>query len=135
VASCVLAAVGEWVNATIIFVMVLLGTAIVFIQTHHSQQAIERLRRTVSPTATVLRDGQWTELPRREIVPGDLIRLVAGDRVPAGAKLVDSEHLQLQESALTGESLPVEKKAPAGETGTSVDAVMVYLGTSVVTGT
>jgi Mg2+-importing ATPase len=135
VASFVSAGVGEWVNATIIFVMVLLGVAIVFVQTHHSQQAVERLRRSVSPTATVLRDGNWIELPRREIVPGDLIRLVAGDLVPADAKLIDSEHLHLQESALTGESVPVEKKALAGEAGAPVDTAMVYLGTSVVTGT
>jgi P-type Mg2+ transporter len=135
VASFVSAAVGEWVNATIIFVMVMLGVAIVFVQTHRSQQAVERLRNSVAPTATVLRDGTWTELRRREIVPGDLIRLVAGDLVPADARLVESEHLHLQESALTGESLPVEKKASASDSDASVDAATVYLGTSVVTGT
>jgi Mg2+-importing ATPase len=135
VASFVSAAVGEWVNATIIFVMVMLGVAIVFVQTHRSQQAVERLRNSVAPTATVLRDGTWTELRRREIVLGDLIRLVAGDLVPADARLVESEHLHLQESALTGESVPVEKKASASESDASLDAATVYLGTSVVTGT
>ena len=134
VASFVSAAVGEWVNATIIFIMVVLGVAIVFVQTHRSQQAVERLRSSVAPTATVLRDGNWTELPRREIVPGDLIRLVAGDLVPADGRLVESEHIHLQESALTGESVPVEKNVPASESDASVDA-KVYQGTSVVTGT
>jgi Mg2+-importing ATPase len=75
VASVISAAVGEWVNATIITVMVLLGVTINFIQTYHSQRAVERLRTRVAPTATVLRDGVWGELPRSEIVPGDVIRL------------------------------------------------------------
>src|SRR2546423_11302986 len=85
VASIVSAAVGQWVNATIILVMVLLGVTIIFIQTYHSQRAVERLRSSVAPMATVLRDGAWSELPRSDIVPGDLIRLVPGDLVPADA--------------------------------------------------
>jgi Mg2+-importing ATPase len=134
VASVVSAVVGEWANATIIFVMVLLGVAIVFVQTHHSQRAIERLRGSVAPTATVLRDGKWVELSRKEIVPGDVIRLVAGDLVPADATLIQCEHLHVQESALTGESLPVEKQAPKAAAAT-VEDTKVYLGTSVVSGT
>jgi P-type Mg2+ transporter len=134
VASFVSAAVGECVNATIIFVMVLLGVAIIFIQTYHSQRAVERLRRSVAPTATVLRDAIWVELARREIVPGDLIRLVAGDLVPADAELIYSEHLHVQESALTGESVPVEKQA-APKAAASSEVARVYLGTSVVSGT
>src|SRR5262249_24682087 len=124
-ASFLSAVVGEWVNATIIFVMVLLGVGIVFIQTYHSQRAVERLRKSVAPTATVLRDSIWAELPRLEIVPGDVIRLVAGDLVPADAELILSEHLHVQESALTAESVPVEKQ-PHDQ---------VYLGSSVVSGT
>src|SRR5262249_2575017 len=92
-ASIVSAAVKDWVSATIILVMVLLGAIINFIQTYHSQRAIEGLRKSVAPTATVLRDGAWTELPRSDIVPDDVIRLVAGDLVPADARLVESEHL------------------------------------------
>jgi Mg2+-importing ATPase len=125
VATFVSAAVGEWLNATIILVMVVLGVAINFVQTYHSQRAVETLRKSVSPTATVLRDGVWAETARSGIVPDDVIRLVPGDMVPADARLIDSEHLHVQESALTGESVPVEK--PAGE--------LVFLGTSVVTGT
>jgi Mg2+-importing ATPase len=134
VASVISAAVGEWVNATIITVMVLLGVTINFIQTYHSQRAVERLRTRVAPTATVLRDGVWGELPRSEIVPGDVIRLVPGDVVPADAALIDSEHLHVQESALTGESLPVEKQAAPEGPATSPERNTVYLGTSVVSG-
>jgi magnesium-transporting ATPase (P-type) len=79
-----------------------------FMQTARSQQAADRLRARVAPTATVLRDGQWRELPRRELVPGDFIRLAAGDLIPADAQLVEAHDLHVQQAALTGESLPVE---------------------------
>ena len=115
--------------------MVLLGVTIIFIQTYHSQRAVERLRKSVAPTATVLRDGVWNELPRSEIVPGDVIRLVAGDLVPADARLIECEHLHVQESALTGESFPVEKRAVADQPAGAADTGTVYLGTSVVSGT
>src|SRR5436190_2323540 len=108
VASIVSATLGEWINATIIVAMVILGIAINFIQTYHSQRAVELLRKRVAPTATVLRDGRWTEIPRLVVVPGDCIRLVPGDLVPADARIVKCEHLHVQESALTGESVPTE---------------------------
>ena len=81
---------GQLVDATIITVMVLLGVAINFVQTYRSHKAVERLRNQVTLTATVERDGTWMEIPRREVVPGDLIRLSAGDLVPADARLVES---------------------------------------------
>jgi Mg2+-importing ATPase len=133
-ASFVSAAVGDWAGATIIIVMVLLGLTLTFVQTYRSRQSVERLRKSVAPTATVLRDGQWIELSRSEIVPGDVIRVVPGDMVPADAKLVQSEHLHVQESALTGESLPVEKLAAPENAASVPDTGMVYLGTSVVSG-
>jgi Mg2+-importing ATPase len=73
VASAISAAVGEVINATIIALMVLLSAALNFFQTYRSQRAVERIRKEVAPTATVLRDGSWTEIPRRELVPGDVI--------------------------------------------------------------
>jgi hypothetical protein len=87
VASGISASIGEVANAVIIAVMVLLGIALDFVQTFRSQRAMERLRASVATTATVLRDGQWTEVPRREVVPGDVLRLGAGDLVPADALL------------------------------------------------
>jgi Mg2+-importing ATPase len=111
IASVVSAFVGEIVNASIIALMVVVSIVINFFQTWHSQRAAERLRGQVAPRATLLRDGEWSELPWREIVPGDVIRLSAGDLVPADARLLESRDLQVNQAALTGESLPVEKEA------------------------
>jgi len=125
IAGIVSAAIGEWVNATIIVAMVVLGIAINFIQTYQSRKTVERLRKSVAPTATVLRDGSWTEISRAEVVLGDCIRVVPGDLVPADARIVECEHAHLQEAALTGESVPAEKQIKD----------TVFLGTSVVSGT
>ena len=124
-ASAASAALGDAVNATIIALMVVLSVVLNFVQSYRSQRAAARLREEVAPRATVLRDGTWCEIARRDLVPGDVIRLAAGDRVPADARLIDAKDLHLQEAALTGESLPAEKTP--GET--------VYLGTSIVSGT
>ena len=142
IASAVSAFVGEIVNATIIALMVVVSIVINFYQTWHSQRAAERLRGQVAPKATLLRDGNWKELPRREIVPGDVFRLSAGDLVPADARLLETKDLHVNQAALTGESLPVEKEAAAKDavmTATTENAAndrhAVFLGTSVVSGT
>jgi P-type Mg2+ transporter len=137
VASAISAAVGEVINAVIIALMVLLSAALNFVQTYRSQRAVERIRKEVAPTATALRDGTWTEIPRRELVPGDVIRLTAGDLVPADGRLFDVRDLHVQQAALTGESLPVEKGAVDLHTISqdTSDDHKVFLGTSVVSGT
>ena len=140
-ASAVAAFLGDLINAGIIVVMVLLGILLNFVQTYRSQRAAERLRAEVAPTATVRRDGDWIEIPRREVVPGDIIRLAAGDLVPADARLLQAVDLHVQQAALTGESLPVEKvvteeKMPETPSRNLAEAPnMVFLGTSVVSGT
>ena len=111
-ASIVSAVLGEPLDAVII-VAIIFSTAIDFYQTHRSQEAVERLRSQVAPTATTLRDGKWIEVTRREVVPGDVIRLSAGDLVPADARLIEARDLHVQQAALTGESMPVEKKPAA----------------------
>jgi Mg2+-importing ATPase len=118
------------VNATLIAGMVLLSVSLNFVQTYRSQRAAQRLREGVAPRATVLRDGVWSEIPRREVVVGDVIRLAAGDLVPADARLLEGRDLHVQQAALTGESLPVEKNS-AGED----EMRRVFLGSSVVSGT
>lgn len=131
------ALLGELIDACIIVTVVLLGVAINFVQTYRSQRAAERLREQVTPTATVLRDGNWREIRRRELVPGDLIRLSAGDLVPADARLVESRDLYVQQAALTGESMPTEKQSGPSEREGCVDPASrdeVFLGTSVVSG-
>ena len=139
---------GDWLNAGIIIVIVLGSIALDFYQTRRSQVAAESLRVQVVPMATVKRDGAWTELPRGELVPGDLIRLSAGMRVPADARLLRSSDLHVQQSALTGESMPVEKSvavkaissngSDAPEDPTSENPAdasdLVFVGSSVVSG-
>ena len=132
-ASVISAALGEVVNASIIVTMVLFSVALNFIQTYRSQKAVDSIRKEVAPTANVLRDNTWAEIPRREIVPGDVIKLAAGDLVPADAELLQTRDLHVQQAALTGESLPVEKSATAEQSDS--DLHKVFLGTSVVSGT
>src|SRR5215475_7063653 len=114
IASLVSAMIGDVVNASIIIVIVMLSGALNFTQTARSQRTAERLRKGVAPVATALRDGEWRMIPRREVVPGDLIQLAAGDLIPADSKLVESRDLHVQQASLTGESLPVEKEANSG---------------------
>lgn len=136
VAAVITGILGDQVNASIIIVIVVLSAVVDFVQTSRSENAAERLRNQVAPTATVIRDGKDVEVPRREVVPGDVIRLIAGDLVPADARLVRSRDLHVNQAALTGESLPVEKEAEDNAPIQAGNAPnMVYLGTSVVSGT
>jgi len=136
VAGLASAFLGEPVQAALIGAMVVMSGAIDAWQTGRSARAVARLQARVTPTATVLRDGAWHELPRGDLVVGDVIRLAAGDLVPGDARLVEAAHLHVQQSALTGESLPVEKIAAASSLATEGPDVaeLVYLGTSVVSG-
>ncbi len=129
-AGVVSAALGQVVNAALIATMVVLSVTLNFVQTFRSRRAVERLRREVAPTATALRDGAWIQIQRRNLVAGDRIRLAAGDLVPADARIVEAKDLHVQEAALTGESLPVEKGAAGDETNRQL-----FLGTSIVSGT
>jgi len=137
IASVISAFVGEPVDAAIIALVVLLSVALNFIQTSRSQRAAERLRAQVAPTSRALRDGLWTEVPRREIVPGDVIQLSAGDLVPADALLLEARDLHVNQAALTGESLPVEKYAgtsAAVDESSTYPRDKVFLGSSIVSG-
>jgi len=143
IASFISMLVGDPINATIIISIVALSTTLNFGQDYRSQQAADHLREQVAPIATVLRDEQWQELPRRQLVPGDVIRLSAGDLVPADARLLDVRSLQVQQAALTGESGPMEKAVAAAPPITGAapspdadinDPGMIFLGTAVVSG-
>ena len=129
---------GDIVGAAIIAAMVILSVTLNFALSYRSQRAANRLRDEIAPMAMVCRDGRWQERPRRDLVPGDLIRLAAGDRVPADARLITARNLHVLQAALTGESMPVEKDVADGPEGQdrSADARhLVFLGTSVVAGT
>ena len=130
------AALGETADAAIIAGIIALGAGINTWQTSRSERAVNRLRAQIAPTATVRRDDQWVELPRGEIVVGDVVRLSAGDLVPADARLIEATDLHIQQASLTGESLPTEKFANSGSLSTTgPDAPeLLFLGTSVVSG-
>lgn len=137
VASLIAGVLGEALNAAIIALMVMLSVVINFVQSYRSQRAADALRAQVAPGATVLRDGDWREMARRDLVQGDVIRLAAGDLVPADARLLQARDLHVQQAALTGESLPVEKDAadtPSDATALADAPYMVLMGTSVISG-
>jgi Mg2+-importing ATPase len=113
VASVISAFLGEKIEAELIFIIVIFSIAIDFVQTYRSQRAIQRLQEHVSLTATTQRDGRWQEIKRHEIVPGDIVRLSAGDLVPADGQLLEARDLYVQQAALTGESMPAEKEVRA----------------------
>ena len=136
IAAVISGFIGQLLDAGIIIAMVFVGVGVNFYQTYRSKIAIESLRARVAPKATVLRDGRWQEMDRKKLVPGDTIRLCAGDLVPSDARLLVSRDLYVQQAALTGESLPAEKEANGTTESASPDARnMVFLGTSVVSGT
>jgi P-type Ca2+ transporter type 2C len=108
-ATALSAFLGHGVEAVAITVIVLFAVFLGFVQEYRAERAIEALRRMAAPSATVLRDGEETEVPARDLVPGDVVVLRAGNRVPGDARLIEAVNLQIQEAALTGESVPVEK--------------------------
>ncbi|HUS74567.1 MAG TPA: plasma-membrane proton-efflux P-type ATPase [Methanothrix sp.] len=112
-AAAILSAIlSRWDDFAIIFLLLLMNGVVGFWQEHKADKAIELLKKRLAPTANVHRDGQWKSLPSQELVPGDMVRVRLGEIVPADIKLVEGDFLELDESALTGESLPVEKKVP-----------------------
>ena len=109
-AAAVLSAVIQrWEDLGIILALLIMNAVVGFWQEHKADNSIELLKKRLAPKARVLRDKIWSEIPSRELVPGDIVRVRLGDIVPADVKLMKGDYLLLDESALTGESLPVEK--------------------------
>jgi H+-transporting ATPase len=113
VAAALSAAVRRWDDFVIIFAMLLVNAGVGFWEEFKADNEIEALKQRLALKARVLRDGQWTELAAAELVPGDIIALRLGNIVAADCKLIDGEYLSVDQSALTGESLPVDKKTGA----------------------
>ncbi|HEX6186341.1 MAG TPA: cation-translocating P-type ATPase [Pyrinomonadaceae bacterium] len=136
-ATALSAFLGHGVEAVAITVIVLFAVVLGFVQEYRAERAIEALREMAAPGATVIRDGREQRVPARELVPGDLILLATGDKVPADVRLVEAVNLQAVEAALTGESAPVEKhtrpladeRLPTGDRKN-----MAYAGTAVTYG-
>jgi Ca2+-transporting ATPase len=111
VAAVISAFLGEVVNAGAIVAIVVLNTIMGVIQDSRAQQELEALKKMASPEAQVLRDGHRVSLPARELVPGDIVFLETGNFIPADIRLIEAVNLKIEEAALTGESVPVEKNA------------------------
>ena len=129
---------GDLRATTVIFVMVVLGVVLRFFQEMRADNAAEKLKAMVNTTATVVRDGQDAEVPLKMLVPGDIVRLNAGDMVPADLRILSAKDLFLNQAALTGESLPVEKNAAPASTDIQnpLDLPDIgFLGSSVESGT
>src|SRR5579872_7603236 len=136
-ASSISIVLGDRVGGGIIIAIVLLSVIVNFYVEFQARHAVEEIRKQVATTAAVLRDGHELELPIAELVPGDIVRLNAGDLAPADARLLDTKDLHVRESALTGESLPVDKSATdllGGQHGIADASNSVFLGTAVQTG-
>src|SRR5262245_18096855 len=112
-ASLVSGFLGDTANAAIITLIILLSVTLDFVQERRSGQAAERLRQTVALSATVIRDGRGIRVPARQLVPGDLVEVTAGDLVPADGNVIEAKDLFVDQAAFTGESFPVEKTAGA----------------------
>ena len=109
-ASVITALLGEWVDSGVIFGVVLVNAIVGFIQESRAERALDALMSMVKTEATVLRDGEKHQISSSDVVPGDVVLLQSGDKVPADLRLISIRELQVDESALTGESLPVVKE-------------------------
>lgn len=109
-ASLVTALLGHWVDTGVIIGVVVINALIGFVQEGKAENALRAIRQMLSPQAVVLRDGKRVTLPAEELVPGDVVLLQSGDKVPADLRLLRIKSLQIQEAALTGESVAVEKR-------------------------
>jgi H+-transporting ATPase len=133
-AAAILSAVlGDWADFAIILTMLLVNAGVDYWQESKAGNAIEALKARLAPKARVLRDGAWTDVPARDVVPGDVVALKLGDITPADIRLAKGDYLSADESALTGESLPVDKKV--GDTAYSGAVVKLGEMIGVVTAT
>jgi len=110
VAAVLSGAAQRWEDFTVIASLLLINAGVGFWEEYKADNAIEALKQHLAPVARVLRDGEWHDIPARELVPGDLVFLRLGAIVPADVELVEGDYLSIDQSALTGESLPVDKK-------------------------
>lgn len=136
-ATLISACLGEYVDAVTILVIVIVNAMLGFVQESRAEQSMAALKKMAAPTAHVIRNGLLQQVPARQLVPGDIIVLEPGDKIAADGRLVDVQNLEVEEAALTGESLPVRKVADkqySGDSSLGDRKNMVYAGTSVIKG-
>ena len=128
--------VGEVIDALTILIIVVAAAVLGFTQEYKAEKAIEALKKMLSPVATVIRDSEEKKIPAKEIVPGDILVLEAGDKIPADGRIIEAFHLQVNEAPLTGESVPVVKQATIMPKDISISDMknMVFAGTTVTDG-
>lgn len=136
VACAITAMLGHWVDASVIFGVVLINAVIGFVQEGKAEDALSAIRQMLSPNAMVMRDGRQMNIRAKELVPGDIVLLQSGDKVPADLRLFRVKGLQIQEAALTGESVAIEKTTePVVQESVIGDRhCMAYSGTLVTHG-
>lgn len=135
-AAAITGALGHWVDTGVIAAVVVLNAIIGFVQEGKAEKALDAIRHLLAPRALALRDGHATDLDASQLVPGDVVLLASGDSLPADVRLLHARNLQVDESALTGESVPVDKHADAvdAEAGLGDRLCMGYAGTLVTHG-
>jgi Ca2+-transporting ATPase len=136
VAAAITGFLGEWVDASVIFIVVVVNAVVGFFQESKAEHALEALMKMVVAEAVVRRDGKKIRVNSTELVPGDIVMLTGGDRVPADMRLLETQSLQMDESALTGESVPASKRPDPLQADTVLaDRVnMAYAGSLVTAG-
>src|SRR5262245_14971901 len=137
IAAGVLKAIlGEWVDFAVIIAVAVINALVGFLQEGRAQRALDSIRGMLSVTAQVRRDGDWQKVDAQTLVPGDVVRIASGDRIPADMRLLEVSNLRVEESALTGESLPTTKSVAevGADAGLGDRLSMVYSGTIVSAG-
>ena len=135
-AGVITAWLGHWLDSGVIFGVVAINAVIGFIQEGRAEEALDAIRSMLSPHAIVTRAGERHEIPAEDLVPGDIVHLASGDRVPADLRLIDVKSLRVMEAALTGESLAVDKQVDAVDEAAALGdrASMAWSGTLVTYG-
>ncbi|MDP4528522.1 cation-transporting P-type ATPase [Alkalimonas delamerensis] len=135
-AAVITALLGHWLDTWVILAVVLINASIGFVQEGKAEKALAGIRKMLSLHATVKRDGQWQEVDADQLVPGDIVRLRSGDKVPADLRLIECTQLRVEESALTGESVPSAKHTEpvAADAGVGDRFCMAFSGTLVTAG-
>ena len=136
IAAAITALIGHWVDSAVIAGVVIINALIGFVQEGKAEKALDAIRDLLSPQATVLRDGTRISLPAEQLVPGDVVFLQSGDRIPADVRLLTTKSLRIDEASLTGESVPVEKTIAPVTSGSALGdrTCMAYVGTLVTYG-
>ncbi|VUT28025.1 MAG: Copper-exporting P-type ATPase B [Candidatus Syntrophoarchaeum sp. GoM_oil] len=137
IAAILAAAIGDWTDFAIITTLLVLNAAVGFWEENKAQNVVAILKQKLAIGSRVLRDGKWIDIPARELVPGDIVRIRIGEIIPADLKLIEGAYLTVDESALTGESLPVEKNVGdivySGAIVTRGEMIALVVGTGLKT--